>query len=177
MRSSIFIPALSTFPGRLQPSIIDALDFTSVFEMGTGVTPKLYAPEIFKICVSNFFLGCFEIFVNVCFRLTTRLQLLLLVWLKLSIYQYWLAEYITVLTHPAYQPCSLQGILMSQSCDHDGVSYLETSFPLRCFQRLSLTNLATQRCSWGTTGTPEVCPFRSSRTRNSLSQIPYAHDR
>ena len=40
------IPALSTFPGRLQPSIIDALDFTAVFEMGTGVAPKLYAPEI-----------------------------------------------------------------------------------------------------------------------------------
>lgn len=31
--------ALSAFPGRLQPSIIDAKDFTSVFEMGTGVSP------------------------------------------------------------------------------------------------------------------------------------------
>ena len=40
------ILALSAFPGRLQPSIIDVLDFTSVFEMGTGVSPKLYAPEI-----------------------------------------------------------------------------------------------------------------------------------
>ena len=48
MRFLILIPALSTFPGRLQPSIIDALDFTSVFEMGTGVSPKLYAPEIFQ---------------------------------------------------------------------------------------------------------------------------------
>ena len=55
------ILALSAFPGRLQPSIIDVLDFTTVFEMGTGVSPKLYAPEIFN----NFFLGCFEIFVNV----------------------------------------------------------------------------------------------------------------
>ena len=26
-----------------------------------------------------------------------------------------------------------------------------------------------------TTGTPEVCPPRSSRTRGSSSQIPYAH--
>jgi len=42
------ILALSTFPGRLQPSIIDVLDFTSVFEMGTGVSLKLYAPEIFQ---------------------------------------------------------------------------------------------------------------------------------
>ncbi len=55
------ILALSTFPGRLQPSIINVLDFTSVFGMGTGVAPKLYAPENF----SNFFLGYSEIFVNV----------------------------------------------------------------------------------------------------------------
>ncbi len=40
---------------------MSALDFTSVFEMGTGVSPKLYAPEIFQ----NLFLGFFEIFVNV----------------------------------------------------------------------------------------------------------------
>jgi len=29
-----------------------------------------------------------------------------------------------------------------------GISYLEGGFPLRCFQRLSLPNLAIQRCSW-----------------------------
>ncbi len=29
-----------------------------------------------------------------------------------------------------------------------GISDLEGGFPLRCFQRLSLPNLAIQRCSW-----------------------------
>ena len=29
-----------------------------------------------------------------------------------------------------------------------GKSYLKASFPLRCFQRLSLPNLATRRCHW-----------------------------
>jgi hypothetical protein len=29
-----------------------------------------------------------------------------------------------------------------------GISNLEVGFPLRCFQRLSLPNIATQRCSW-----------------------------
>ena len=53
MRSSKLILALSTFPGRLQPSIIDAFNFTSVFEMGTGVAPKLYAPEIFQYFFLN----------------------------------------------------------------------------------------------------------------------------
>jgi hypothetical protein len=44
-------------------------------------------------------------------------------------------------------------------------------FPLRCFQRLSLPNVATRQCPGGTTGTPEVRPLRSSRTRSSSSQI------
>src|SRR5579875_3273834 len=30
----------------------------------------------------------------------------------------------------------------------DGRSHLEASFPLRCFQRLSLPNVANQQCSW-----------------------------
>ena len=29
-----------------------------------------------------------------------------------------------------------------------GISNLEVGFPLRCFQRLSLPNIATQRCPW-----------------------------
>ena len=29
-----------------------------------------------------------------------------------------------------------------------GISYLEASFTLRCFQRLSLPHLATRRCDW-----------------------------
>ena len=29
-----------------------------------------------------------------------------------------------------------------------GNSHLGVGFPLRCFQRLSLPNIATQRCSW-----------------------------
>ena len=29
-----------------------------------------------------------------------------------------------------------------------GISNLEVGFPLRCFQRLSLPNIATQQCRW-----------------------------
>jgi len=28
------------------------------------------------------------------------------------------------------------------------ISNLEVGFPLRCFQRLSIPDIATQRCSW-----------------------------
>ena len=41
------ILALPNFPGRYQPSILSAVDFTTVFGMGTGVSPQLYTPEIF----------------------------------------------------------------------------------------------------------------------------------
>lgn len=46
LRGFLFNLALPTFPGRHQPSIIGAVDFTAVFGMGTGVSPQLFAPEI-----------------------------------------------------------------------------------------------------------------------------------
>ncbi len=64
----------------------------------------------------------------------------------------------------------------SLSCDWDGRSHLEASFALRCFQRLSLTDIATQPAPGGTADTPAVCPSRSSRTRESSSQISCAHN-
>src|SRR3989338_6035526 len=51
-----------------------------------------------------------------------------------------------MLTPTAYQPSSLLGVyaLLAQ----DTVFHLEVGFALICFQRLSLPNLATQRCPW-----------------------------
>ena len=69
-------------------------------------------------------------------------------------------------------PCRLQGVLLFS----DGISLLEVGFTLRCLQRLSLPDLATLLYCWSVTDTPAVCPFRSSRTKNSSSQISYAHD-
>ena len=56
----------------------------------------------------------------------------------------------------------------------EGISHLEGGFTLRCLQRLSLPNLATLLCRWSTTDTPVVRPSRSSRTKDSSSQISYA---
>ena len=47
---------------------------------------------------------------------------------------------------------------------------LEDGFTLRCFQRLSVLNIATSDAPDGTTGTLEVYPLRSSRTRSEPSQ-------
>src|ERR1700761_3705873 len=35
-----------------------------------------------------------------------------------------------------------------QGAQGPGKTHLETSFPLRCFQRLSLPHLATRQCHW-----------------------------
>ena len=54
------------------------------------------------------------------------------------------------------------------------ISHLEGGFTLRCLQRLSLPDLATLPCRWSTTDTPVVRPSRSSRTKDSSSQISSA---
>ena len=56
-----------------------------------------------------------------------------------------------------------------------GISHLEGGFTLRCLQRLSLPDLATLPWRWSPTGTPAVRPSRSSRTKDSSSQISCAH--
>ena len=48
-----------------------------------------------------------------------------------------------MLTLPAYQPRVLHGFF--RRVKPSGISHLRVGFPLRCFQRLSLPNLATQR--------------------------------
>ena len=55
------------------------------------------------------------------------------------------------------------------------ISHLEGGFTLRCLQRLSLPDLATLPWIWYPTDTPAVRPSRSSRTKDSSSQISYAH--
>ena len=55
------------------------------------------------------------------------------------------------------------------------ISHLEGGFTLRCLQRLSLPDTATQLWDWFPTDAPVVRPPRSSRTKGSSSQISYAH--
>ena len=50
--------------------------------------------------------------------------------------------YVAVPAPAAYQPRSLQGVFRGVKLP--GMSRLEAGFPLRCFQRLSVPNLATR---------------------------------
>ena len=92
---------------------------------------------------------------------------------KPSTYQYQLATRITALPHLTYQPCGLQGVLLSYD-----MGYLI----LRRVSRLDAFSVYLVRTSLPcyavgtTTGAQQVRSSRSSRTRDKASQISYAHD-
>jgi hypothetical protein len=71
------------------------------------------------------------------------------------------------------QPINLVVYKGSMSPCGDVRSHLGGGFPLRCFQRLSVGNLATLHCSAFscTTGTPGIPSSQSSRTRDESPQI------
>ncbi len=93
---------------------------------------------------------------------------------KPSVYQYRSAECVTTLTPPTYQTCSLQVTLLT---------FVMGYLILRCASRLdafSVYHFHTRLPGYapgGTTDAPAVCPSRSSRTKDSSSQISCAHDR
>ena len=78
-------------------------------------------------------------------------------------------------TLPCFHLCPIYLVLFKGSYFlMEGISHLEGGFTLRCLQRLSLPDLATLPCRWSTADTPVVRPSRSSRTKDSSSQISSA---
>ncbi len=69
--------------------------------------------------------------------------------------------------------CPPINLVVYKGCHPYGtISNLRDGFPLRCFQRLSVGNLVTQRCrKISTTGTPGIPSSQSSRTRDESLQI------
>ena len=78
-------------------------------------------------------------------------------------------------TLPCFHLCPIYLVVFKGSYFlMEGISHLEGGFTLRCLQRLSLPDLATLPCRWSTADTPVVRPSRSSRTKDSSSQISSA---
>ena len=70
-----------------------------------------------------------------------------------------------------YLPCSLQGVLLPK----EGYLILRGASRLDAFSVYPFPTWLPGRELGGSTGTPEVSPSRSSRTKDSSSQISYAH--
>ena len=93
---------------------------------------------------------------------------------KPSIYQYWSAQYITVLTPPTYQPHSLYGILLAFAMRY---LILGWASHLDAFSVYPIHTQLLSRAIGMTTDSPSVCPSWSSRTKDSSLQISSACDR
>ena len=141
-------------------------DLTTLFGMGRGVTPATKTPEFkkFKLKRSAYersykFIDAESMCIQK--RIGKSHELLVL-----------LDSHITVFISVAYQPSHLLGILVPEGTGNlilGRVSHLDAFSAYRCRTWLPSNAVGT------TTGTPEVSPLRSSRTRSSSSQIPYAH--
>ncbi len=75
---------------------------------------------------------------------------------------------------PAAWPSHLLGGLPALRCES---TRLAACFPLRCFQRFSLPDIATEPAGRPTTPPPAVRPARSSRTRASPAQCSTRSER
>ena len=81
------------------------------------------------------------------------------------------AEHIAVLTPHSYLPRSLQGVLLIS----EGYLILRGASRLDAFSVYPVPTWLPGYAFGNATGTPEVSPSRSSRTKDSSSQISYAH--
>ena len=82
------------------------------------------------------------------------------------------AEHIAVLTPHSYLPRSLQGVLLIS----EGYLIVRGASRLDAFSVYPFPTWLPGHAPGGATGTPEVSPSRSSRTKDSSSQISYAHN-
>ena len=81
------------------------------------------------------------------------------------------AEHIAVLTPHSYLPRSLQGVLLIS----EGYLILRGASRLDAFSVYPVPAWLLGHEPGGSTDAPEVSPSRSSRTKDSSSQISYAH--
>ena len=94
--------------------------------------------------------------------------------LKSSAYQYQSAEPIAGLTRLACLPAVLGGGLTPAVAGWVGNVVLKRASRLDAFSGYPFRTWLTSRTPGGITGTLEVRPSRSSRTRDSPSQVSYA---
>ena len=147
-------PATSYSPTLVSRAVPSALQgLTAEFGMGSGVSPTLQPPEeIFGNWANSFT----RIMLDKAIRLisTTRLNALLHLHLQ--------PINVVVFNEPYY--LKGQGNLILGLVSR---LYAFSAYPFR----IQLPSTAPD----GTTGTPEIRPLRSSRTRSRSLQISYAH--
>ena len=129
--------ALPIFPGRLQPSIVGRSELNFRVRDGNGWTLALIS--------TNYLL----------YLHPENRTMYLMRWEKADCLQNFVGQALGLLVpvsciHYCTSTSDLSTLLSSRGLTTltVGISYLEASFTLRCFQRLSRPYLATQLCPW-----------------------------
>ena len=148
--------------GMDKPTLSQALNgFTSEFGMGSGGTHLLQSPGrncLYIIlfmqsdCKKAFPLFIYSFHLSSCLHITPK---------QLGCYMVKSHGQLVLVSYSYYYDSTPSLSTLWSTTDLQSLStvrsYLEASFPLRCFQRLSLPYLATQPChwrdNWGTRGT------------------------
>ena len=153
--------------------VLSALrSLTSVFGMGTGGTFSPLSPEIFE------YVSYPQNLIPECSRKPSRSSGLstglTFAFLDQALDLLVLATFhITAFTAPTYQPCRLQGVLLTYVM---GYLFLRGASRLDAFSVYPVRTSLPCYAVGTTTVAPEVRPLRSSRTRSSSSHVSYAHD-
>ena len=150
-----------TLPQSLPCSTIGTVKLNRRVRNGNGCYPS-------DITTRYLYLVIQSIFSENCIR---KLKANFLV--KPSTYQYESAECVATLTPLTYQPRVLRGVLLAYAM---GNLILRWASRLDAFSVYPFTTQLPSYAPGGTTGAPEVSPSRSSRTKDSSSQISYARD-
>src|SRR5918999_79041 len=117
------------------PSALAGL--TSLFGMGRGVSPPPSSPFLKRRIFGCKYPQRGPLIFGNCIALLKPLSPRLISTTRLN-----------TSLHLHLWPINLVVYQESYSLNGDGRSYLEASFPLRCFQRLSLPYIATRQCPW-----------------------------
>ena len=121
--------------------------FTALFGMGRGGANALWSPGILEFEGSYWSYALHRAFVHGCFFVVTVLRN------HAQGYRVKPHGQLVPVSSRHYCPCT-PGLSTSwspttlQGSQAPGRSHLQASFPLRCFQRLSLPHIATRRCDW-----------------------------
>ena len=135
--------AMTYFPQGLMRSVSSALRrFTSVFGMGTGGSTSLQSPGGLRTNLALFS------FVKVKESKSVKVLSLLISTLNQVKPSTISTAKLNPLLDVHMPPIKQVVYLRPYSPCGDGKPHLGAGFTLRCFQRLSEPNLATQRCPW-----------------------------
>ena len=165
-----------TFPGSLPPSIISTAELNFRVRDGNGWDLCVIITGFIWMLVSQHLWSYFIVPSKLNNTWNTILSLLHIFFSFWSSPRSISTGQLNTLLHLHLQPIN-HIIYVGTYCFRMGYLILRLASRLDAFSVYPIHTWLPSRALGRTTGAPEVCPSRSSRTKDSSSQISYARDR